>query len=167
MIDALRFVRPSLDHEVAFRAWLDDWRGDAYDPYPGTFALAWTDFAGWVALCERMRGEAYPPLDVPLDAIWAFDGAALAAELFLFYTPMHQDNSIGYKVRPSYRRRGIATALTRYGIERLRERGCTVARLTCREENHASAAVIERCGGVRGEDKLMPNGVQRRYVIEI
>jgi predicted acetyltransferase len=168
MLAPLRFVRPSLEHADAFRDWLDDWRGDPYDAYPGTFAVAWTDVAAYVALCKRMRSAAIPPIDVPLDAFWAFEGAQLVGELYLFYEPMDADNNIGYKVRPSQRRRGIATALTKYGIERLRGRGCTVARLTCNDENLASAAVIEGCGGRRGEDRLKPNGhVLRRYLIPI
>ena len=168
MLDTLRFARPSLEYADAFGDWVEDWRGDAYEAYPGTFAIAWSDFAGYVALCKRMRFAAIPPFDVPLDAFWAFEGTSLVGELYVFYEPMDHDNNIGYKVRPSHRGRGIATALTKHGIELLRERGCTVARLTCNGENLASAAVIERCGGRRGEDRGKPNGtVLRRYVIPI
>ena len=86
-----------------------------YDAYRGIFSLAWTDFAGYVALCARLRHVSeLLRLTVPLDAYFAFAGDALAGELYLFYEPMGGDNHIGYKVRPSLRRRGIASAMTRW-----------------------------------------------------
>lgn len=165
----VEFVRPTLEHRAAFADWLDDWRGDSYNPYDGVFEIAWTDFDAYISLVERLRIEGSPPgIDVPLDTIWAFEGRKLVGDLFLFYEPMQADNNIGYKVRPSARRRGIATLLTRYGLDRLRERGKTEARLTCREDNIASAAVIEGCGGLRRDDKVTAKGhVMRRYIIPI
>jgi len=165
----LTFCRPSLEFRAAFEAWRADWRdGDPnYDAYRWIFARAWNDFDWYVTLCHHLRREGHPPeLAVPLDAHWAFCGEALVGELYLFYEPVNGDNHIGYKVRPSYRRRGIATALLQYGLERMREYGIPIARLTCRDTNLASAAVIERAGGVRLEDSRSSEGhLIRRYAV--
>jgi predicted acetyltransferase len=161
------FRQPALDYRAAFAEWLEDWQGDEYDAYRWIFRRAWTDFDWYVALCERMRTEGCrPELTVPLEAHWAFAGDAMVGELYVFYEPMSGENHIGYKVRPSWRRQGIAQALLRNGLERLRERGIELARLTCRDTNAASAAVIERAGGTRIDDRTQSDGhVLRRYLV--
>jgi predicted acetyltransferase len=163
----LDFRRPARTDREAFADWIADWRGDGYDAYHWIFARAWTDFDWYVTSCERMRIEGSPPeLTVPLDVFWAFAGQRLAGELYLFYEPMEGDNHIGYKVRPSLRRKGVAGALLGHGLERMRERGIDFARLSCRETNAASAAVIERAGGTRIADRHLPSGhVNRRYLV--
>jgi len=165
----LTFERPSASRRLAFASWLEDWRADSYDPYRWIFARAWHDFDWYVALCESVRREGCAPeLSVPLDAFWAFSQDELVGEVYLFYAPMDDDNHIGYKVRPSYRRLGIGTALLRYGLERLKERGISSARLTCRDTNVGSAALMERAGGNRLEDKRGREGqLIRRYSVPI
>jgi len=157
--------RPALTDAAAFADWIADWQGDPY--YDWIFARAWTDFDWYVATCDRVRTDGFPPeLTVPLDAQWAFANQTLVAELYLFYEPLVGDNHIGYKVRPSYRRQGIATALLHHGLNQLLERGIAIARLTCRHTNLASAAVIERAGGTRLKDKRGTHGqLNRRCTI--
>ncbi len=55
---------------------------------------------------------------------------------------------IGYMVLPKFRRRGIATFLLSCGVQILRSEGVREILVSCDDENVASAAVIERCGGV-------------------
>ena len=163
----LEFRRPAPTDRAAFEDWIADWHEDAYDAYRWIFARAWTDFDWYVATCERMRTDGCPPeLTVPLDVQWAFEQQTLVGELYLFYEPLAGNNHIGYKVRPSHRRKGIATALLLHGLDRLREYGIAIARLTCRDTNLASAAVIERAGGTRLDDKRGAEGHRtRRFTI--
>jgi predicted acetyltransferase len=164
----LTYVRPSQEFRKEFQDWLEDWRGDLYDPYRWIFTRAWDDFDWYVALCDRIRTEGHPPdLTVPLDAHWAFAGGALVGELYMFYEPMNGENHIGYKVKPSERRRGIATALLLHGLEMLREKGIAEARLSCTDTNLGSAAVIEGCGGRRLTDRPSASGTLRRYLIDV
>ncbi len=163
---ALDYRRPALTDRGAFADWLADWRGEGYDAYRWIFARAWTDFDWYVALCERARTAGCPPeLTVPLDVHWVFSGETLVGELYLFVEPMNGENHIGYKVRPSYRRLGVASALLRYGLDYLRGRGISAARLTCNDANVASAAVIERAGATRLADRRGAGGILRRYVV--
>jgi predicted acetyltransferase len=165
----LTFDRPELRFHNEFRDWLADWSGDDYDPYGWIFKRAWLDFPWYVTLCEELRRSGHPPeLAVPLDARWAFHAGELVGELYLFYTPMRGDNHIGYKVRPSARRRGVARELLNYGLQALRDEGILEARLTCDSENVASSALIESAGGKRLSDLGQSNGkISRRYAIEL
>jgi len=65
---------------------------------------------------------------------------------------------IGYAVAPSRQGRGIATAATRWMIDRARDAGVeTVIAHTLAEVN-ASTAVLERCGFVHVDTTSDPDG---------
>ena len=55
---------------------------------------------------------------------------------------------IGFGVRPEFRRRGVATALLRAGLRVAGGVQVERALVTCDAANVASAATIERCGGM-------------------
>ena len=75
---------------------------------------------------------------------------------------------VGYSVRPSARGRGHATAMLRHALELLRGLGEPKTLLTCAEDNHASAAVIHKCGGAEFEREFLEehDHVVRRFWIE-
>lgn len=55
---------------------------------------------------------------------------------------------IGYKIRPSRRRRGYGALICRLGIERARLLGIGDILITCDDDNIGSAKIIEANGGV-------------------
>lgn len=55
---------------------------------------------------------------------------------------------IGYAVRPGFRRRGYATEILHQSLDVAKSVGIDRVLVTCDTDNAASAAVIERCGGV-------------------
>ena len=55
---------------------------------------------------------------------------------------------IGYCVLPTHRRQGYGTQILRRGLELLRAHGIDRVLVTCHDDNVASAALIERCGGL-------------------
>ncbi len=75
---------------------------------------------------------------------------------------------IGYGVRPGFRRRGYATEILRQSLAYAAGMGIERALLTCDDDNLASAATIERCGGVLETITPGPEGVgkTRRYWID-
>lgn len=72
---------------------------------------------------------------------------------------------IGYAVRPAFRRRGYAIAILRHGVGVARSLGLDRVLVTCDDDNVASAAVIERCGGVLDAVVTVGSLAKRHYRI--
>ena len=71
---------------------------------------------------------------------------------------------IGYKIRPSCRRRGYGTLICRLGIEHARRLGIGDILITCDDDNLGSAKIIEANGGVLQDRIDNQRGVlTRRY----
>lgn len=108
----------------------------------------------FAAMCAARRTEKTEPAEgfVPAAMLWAVQGdqwlgrVSVRHELNDFLRD--RGGHIGYAVRPSARRRGIATALLRAGLEHLHGLGVESALVTCDDDNVGSYSVIERCGGV-------------------
>ena len=76
---------------------------------------------------------------------------------------LEEGGHIGYSVRPSARRRGLATYACAWGLDHLRSLGVDRALITCDDDNEASAATILRNGGVLEDVR---HG-KRRYWVEL
>ena len=74
---------------------------------------------------------------------------------------------IGYGVRPSARRRGLATWALGQTVDRARELGLTRVLVTCDDSNVASARTIEHNGGVLEDVRTTSLGLTRRYWIDL
>jgi predicted acetyltransferase len=75
---------------------------------------------------------------------------------------------IGYGVRPSARRRGLASwALGEMLLEARAALGVDRVLVPCLADNIASARTIERNGGVLEEIREGPHGPVRRYWIHL
>ena len=109
--------------------------------------------AGFAAMCARRRLEKTDPPEgfVPATMLWAVDGDRWLGRVSV----RHELNEhlirfgghVGYAVRPSARRRGIATTLLRVGLGMLNEIGVGEALILCAEDNEGSRRVIETVGG--------------------
>ncbi len=65
---------------------------------------------------------------------------------------------IGYAVRPSERRKGYAAAMLRLALQYCAELGIDAVHLGCYADNLPSIRTIERCGGIRIEEKPYADG---------
>lgn len=127
-----------------------------------SFLLDLVDGEPWSDYVERIaaisRGERLAPGRVP--AVFAVADVAgriagrVSVRLELNEYLAEFGGHIGYAVMPEFRRRGIATALLRYGLDTLAGNGVDAALVTCDADNEASRAVIEACGG--GADAERP-----------
>jgi predicted acetyltransferase len=138
------------------------------DVYQGHFVVAWKGYRAFYELLSRMKAGGYPTPDiVPMDSYFIESGGRVLGDLFIRHrlSPRLEKfgGHVGYKVRPTERNRGIATAALRLALEKLAAMGVEQALLTCSETNAASARVIEKCGGVRIESSETEYGIHRRY----
>lgn len=130
-----------------------------------------TGFARYV---NGLRAQETVPLKdgyVTCTYRWIVEGdeylGAISFRHELSESLMNYGGHIGYGVRPSARRRGLASWALGETLLTARERGYERVLLTCREDNAASAATIEKHGGVL-EDTRAHEGVRmRRYWIAI
>lgn len=74
---------------------------------------------------------------------------------------------IGYLIRPTERKKGYATILLNFALEKCKQFNISKVLVTCREENIGSAKVIEKNGGIY-ENSLKnekENKIYKRYWI--
>ncbi len=129
-------------------------------------------FAAYCAflLEQRDPAAARPRAYVPFTELWLAEGPAL--EEYLGRISLRHElteplfewgGHIGYVVRPSARRRGLASAALAGMLEVCRARGIDPVLVTCDVDNAASRRTIERADG-RYEDTRVG---KRRYWIDL
>jgi predicted acetyltransferase len=130
-------------------------------------------FAAWIA---RLAGESDPavtpaPGRVHATYWWVADGdtylGAFALRHALNDFLLQAGGHVGYSVRPSARRRGLATWALREVLPHARDLGLDRILITCDDANAASSRVIEKCGGVLENISDTQLGRTRRYWITL
>ena len=80
---------------------------------------------------------------------------------------LHHGGHIGYGIRPAQRGKHYAPCMLALCLEKAKERGLDRVLITCVEENKASAATIEACGGVLENKVEFEGELFRRYWIDL
>jgi predicted acetyltransferase len=166
----LRPLRP--DDEQAARQAHAELAGDGFafllEDWDAT--LPWDDYLR--RLDNARRGIDIPAGRVPATFLGAIAGGDLVGRVSIRHELndylLNFGGHIGYGVRPGFRRQGFATEILRQGLVIARAAGVDRILVTCDENNHASAAVIERNGGVLEDVRTdEADGVRRsRYWID-
>lgn len=172
-----RLVAPTVE---LHRSWLesrDEWGRDVVQPGSGMSDAYDLDsragFADWVELLRRRSDTSVPadPGFVHATYWWMVEdddylGAiTLRHELNDFL--LDAGGHIGYSVRPSARRRGLASWALAEVLVRAREIGLDRVLVTCDDDNVASARTIERHAGVLEDVRDNSLGRTRRYWIAL
>ncbi len=125
------------------------------------------EFARLVGLRRAAGLEATPrrPGWVPCTFLWVVEDGyyvgSVAVRHRLTDFLRREGGHIGYSVRPSARRRGIATAALAAALPVARGLGIDPALLTCDDDNVGSARVIEANGGVLEDVR---DGIRRYWL---
>jgi predicted acetyltransferase len=160
-------------------AWLeahDEWgpgvHEDGFGLHPADEVDSPAGFAAWVA---RLADESDPAKAVEAGRVlctyrWIVEGDRVLGGIAL----RHEFNDfvlrlghIGYGIRPSARRRGLATWALGRMLDEARVLGLDRVLIICEVDNVASAKTIERHGGVLEDVRDTEHGTVRRYWIEI
>ncbi|HEU0027718.1 MAG TPA: GNAT family N-acetyltransferase [Ktedonobacterales bacterium] len=143
-------------HEVAYLDMVADFEraGEGYGW--NDVETARVDFATFVRdLAREARGEGLPP-GICAQTTYILlhaDGRALGEIRFRpepgddLEALMAANGHLGYNVRPSARNHGHATRMLALALERARAAGLARVMLPVRDDNLASARVVERNGG--------------------
>ena len=157
------------DREAEFAEMLDEFRGAGETHvYSGHQSIAWNGYTAYYELLARMKSGGYPTPDiVPMDSYFIEENECIVGELFIRHrlSPSLEKigGHVGYKVRPSCRNRGVATAALHLALPLLRAPGIERALITCNATNVASSKVIQKCGGVRTSDVQLEDRHEHRF----
>ncbi|GAA0497745.1 acetyltransferase [Paractinoplanes deccanensis] len=167
-------IVPTARLHAAFLDCHDEWGPGVHED---GFGLAADDdvrstegFATWVAGLLRLSHPTGTPCPPARHATyrWIADEGRIAGGIALRH--LHDDDlgRIGYGIRPSARRRGLASwALAEMLKEARAALGIDRALIPCLADNTASARTIERNGGVLEEIRDSAQGPVRRYWIDL
>jgi predicted acetyltransferase len=162
------------------RAWLesrDDWGCGVHQGGSGLHAADDVDsadgFAGWVARLLRASDPGLVPGDglVHCTYWWVADGDTVLGAISLRHelndVLLRAGGHIGYGIRPSARRRGLAGWALAAVLPYAKGLGLDRVLITCDVANEASRRTIERQHGVLEDIRDTELGRLRRYWIEL
>lgn len=167
----IRLVDPDSRYQRSFLDAADEFIAEGKAPYAGILALSPdASFAGveftrtgledpgeFARFTSYLLAEALPETPrpagwVPYTVKWIVQGGEYVGRISLRHTLNEQlltwGGHIGYGVRPTWRRRGVATAALALMLPIAAGMGIDPVLVTCDIDNEASRRTIERNGGV-------------------
>jgi len=131
--------------------------------------------AGFAAWVERLGQDTDPAVPVAPGRVhctywWIVEDRAVLGSISLRHELndflLEAGGHIGYSVRPSARRRGLATYALGEVLKSARRLGIERVLITCDVTNEASRRTIEHFGGVQEDIRDTALGTVRRFWIE-
>ncbi|GAB4046018.1 GNAT family N-acetyltransferase [Catellatospora paridis] len=160
------------------RAWLDardEWGRDVVQHGSGLHHATDVDtpegFAAWVHALNESADESVPMPEELVHATywWIVEDGTVVGSITLRHRLtdhlLHAGGHIGYSVRPTARKRGLAAWALGQVLTHARQLGLDRVLVTCDDTNEASARTIERNGGVLEDVRDTELGRTRRYWI--
>ncbi|WP_174184022.1 GNAT family N-acetyltransferase [Nocardia barduliensis] len=156
-------------------AWLEAHREWGPGPHEDGFGLRLYDevdsptgFAAWVARLADEPGQAVEGGRAQCTYRWIAEGERVLGGIALRHGMddfVQRAGHIGYGIRPSARRRGLATWALGRMLDEAENLGMDRVLIVCAADNIASAKTIERQGGVLESIVDTDLGPARRYWI--
>ena len=170
-------VAPTARLRESWLAARDEWGRDVHQAGSGLHADDDVDsregFAQWVTRLHREADPAIPPGPGRVHATywWMADSDVFLGAITLRHALndflLRAGGHIGYGVRPSARRRGLASWALRSVLPEARSLGLERVLVTCDDTNLPSARTIESAGGVLEDVRDTELGRTRRYWITL
>ncbi|WP_034087142.1 GNAT family N-acetyltransferase [Streptacidiphilus albus] len=157
----------------AHREWGPGLHEDGFGLLPSDDVDSPVGFAAWVARLTRGTAAqpgagAEPGSAEPVRYRWIVEGDRLLGGIALRLgrsDQVLQYGHIGYGIRPSARRRGLAGWALGRILDEAGAAGLDRVLIVCEAGNTASARTVERCGGVLEAVRDVGHGAERRYWI--
>jgi predicted acetyltransferase len=156
----------------AHREWGPGLHEDGFGLRPADEVDSPAGFSAWVARLVAQEDTATPAEAgrVHCTYRWIVESGRVLGAIALrheFSDFVRAAGHIGYGIRPSARRRGLAAWALGEMLGEARGLGLDRVLIVCEAANVASARTIERCGGVLEEIRPTSHGPFRRYWITL
>ena len=167
----LKLVKASRQYRDQITDMLEEWNatGEKIVPY----AIRRLDYRDFAYYCENLEVKDASNGLIPDSTFFCLDEernrivGAVNIRHYLNEALLLNGGHIGDGVRPSERRKGIATQMIALALEECRKLGIQRVLMVCDKQNIGSAKSIQRNGGIL-ENEITVEGVkEQRYWIEL
>jgi predicted acetyltransferase len=167
----LRFIKASNQHGSQIKDMLDEWNatGEKIVPY----AIRRVDYHDFADYCANLEVKNADAASVPDSTFFCLDEerniivGAVNIRHYLNEALLRNGGHIGDGVRPSERRKGIATKMIALALEECKKLRIRKVLMVCDKDNIASAKSIQNNGGIL-ENEIEVNGIiEQRYWIDL
>lgn len=167
----LRLVKASNQYRTQISDMLDEWNatGEKIIPY----AIRRLDYHDFVCYCDNLEVKDTRGGLVPDSTFFCLDEernrivGAVNIRHYLNESLLLNGGHIGDGVRPSERRKGIATKMIALALDECRKLGIEKVLMVCDKENIGSAKSIQNNGGFLENEVEVDGVVEQRYWIEL
>ena len=164
----LRLVKLTEEYQCQLNEMMDEWCAAGERIVPG--AIGKNDYHDFAYYCSHLeiKEGAKGPL-VPDSVFFCLDIFVGAVNIrhYLNDALLFGGGHIGDGVRPSERRKGIATQMIGLALEECRKLGIDRVLMTCDKENTGSAKSIQNNGGVLENEIETDGEILQRYWIDL
>ena len=167
----LKLVKASRQYRDQITDMLEEWNatGEKIVPY----AIRRLDYHDFAYYCENLEVKDASNGLIPDSTFFCLDEernrivGAVNIRHYLNEALLRNGGHIGDGVRPSERKKGIATQMIALALEECRKLGIQRVLMVCDKQNIGSAKSIQRNGGIL-ENEITVEGVKKqRYWIEL
>ncbi len=167
----LRLVKLTANYQSHLRDMMEEWNATGEQIIP--YAIKRHDYREFKDYMEGLEVKAESKGLVPDSTFFCIDEdrelfvGAVNIRHYLNEALLLHGGHIGDGVRPSERRKGIATEMIRLALEECKKIGIDNVLMVCDKDNIGSAKSIQRNGGILENEITIDGVVEQRYWIKI
>lgn len=167
----LKLIKASKEYKEQICSMLDEWysTGEKIIPY----SIRKNDYHDFDIYCDHLDCKDPTSNLVADSTFFCLDEdrnivvGAVNIRHYLNESLLLSGGHIGDGVRPSERRKGIATRMIGLALEECRKLGITKVLMVCDKENIGSAKSIKNNGGILENEPIVDGVPQQRYWIDL
>lgn len=167
----LKLVKASYENQKLILDMLDEWYATNEEITP--YAIRKTDYHNFESYLDSLEVKDDGGTLVPDSTFFCFDVdrniivGAVNIRHYLNERLLLNGGHIGDGVRPSERRKGIATKMISLALDECKKLGIQKVLMVCDKDNIGSAKSIINNGGILENEVIVDGVIEQRYWIEI